>query len=245
MNEPQTRLDLIDPAIRAAGWTAANGSRMLVEQSACEFAPGRGDTLLGMDPWYVAWYGGLSSVKVPREWSDGAKCDALRVSDVIVEGKSNSIRGGLGSNVYPTIAEGAFAITNQIVSAVAEISRGKAMVIPLRFEEKKRYCEIVFTWTPRPGNAEELELVVRGYVSGKRQMAVCCFLHAKGDGIKAGFAMPQHLEADRVSAFPVWRKIGARRTIRTARSRFRRPGIRAAARTAAGRSAGRSMRRSL
>ena len=41
MNEPQTRLDLIDPAIRAAGWTAANGCRMLVEQSACEFAPGR------------------------------------------------------------------------------------------------------------------------------------------------------------------------------------------------------------
>ena len=46
---------------------------------------------------------------MPREWSDGAKCDALRVSDVIVDGKSNSIRGGLGSNVYPTVTEGAFA----------------------------------------------------------------------------------------------------------------------------------------
>ena len=41
MNEAQTRLDLIDPAIRAAGWTKANGCQVLVEQSACEFAPGR------------------------------------------------------------------------------------------------------------------------------------------------------------------------------------------------------------
>ena len=41
MNEAQTRLELIDPAIRAAGWTKANGCHVLVEQSACEFAPGR------------------------------------------------------------------------------------------------------------------------------------------------------------------------------------------------------------
>ena len=41
MNEAQTREDLITPAIRAAGWTAENDCQMLVEQSACEFAPGR------------------------------------------------------------------------------------------------------------------------------------------------------------------------------------------------------------
>ena len=41
MNEAQTRLNLIDPAIRAAGWTKGNDCQMLVEQSACEFAPGR------------------------------------------------------------------------------------------------------------------------------------------------------------------------------------------------------------
>ncbi len=41
MNEAQTRLELIDPAIQAAGWTKANNCQMLVEQSACEFAPGR------------------------------------------------------------------------------------------------------------------------------------------------------------------------------------------------------------
>ena len=120
---------------------------------------------------------------MPREWSDGAKCDALRVSDVLVDDKSNSIRGGLGSNVYPTVAEGAFAMTNQIVSAVSQISSGKALVVPLRFEEKNRYCEMVFTWKPSPDCAEDRELVVRGYVNGKRQMAVCCCLHTKGDGI--------------------------------------------------------------
>ena len=35
MNEAQTRLNLIDPAIRAAGWTKDNDCQMLVEQSAC------------------------------------------------------------------------------------------------------------------------------------------------------------------------------------------------------------------
>ena len=88
-----------------------------------------------------------------------------------------------------TIAEGAFAITNQIVSAVSEVSNGRAMVVPLRFEERNRYCEMVFMWKPDPDSPEERELIVRGYVSSKRQMAVCCCLHTKGDGIKAGFAM--------------------------------------------------------
>ena len=41
LNEAQTRLELIDPAIRAAGWTKDNDCHVLVEQSACEFAPGR------------------------------------------------------------------------------------------------------------------------------------------------------------------------------------------------------------
>ena len=148
-----------------------------------------GDTLIGVDMWYAPWYGGLSSVKVPREWSDGAKCAALRVSEVLVDSGTKSVRGGLGSNVYPTIAEGAFAITNQIVSAVSEASHGRAMVVPLRFEERNRYCEMLFMWKPDPDRPAERELIVRGYVSGKRQMAVCCCIHAKGDGIKAGFAM--------------------------------------------------------
>ena len=38
MNEAQTRLNLIDPAIRAAGWTAENDCQVLVEQTV---APGR------------------------------------------------------------------------------------------------------------------------------------------------------------------------------------------------------------
>ena len=33
MNEAQTRLNLIDPAIRAAGWTAENDCQVLVEQT--------------------------------------------------------------------------------------------------------------------------------------------------------------------------------------------------------------------
>jgi len=125
----------------------------------------------------------------PPSCNSGAKCDALRVSEVIVNSDTKTIRGGLGSNVYPTVAEGAFAITNQIVSAVSEVSLGRAMVVPLRFEERNRYCEMVFTWKPDHTRSEERELIIRGYVSDKRQMAVCCCLHTKGDGIRAGFDM--------------------------------------------------------
>ena len=89
----------------------------------------------------------------------------------------------------PTVADGAFAMTNQIVSAVSEVSSGKALVVPPRFAERNSYCEMVFTWKPSPDCAEDRELVVRGYANGKRQMAVCCCLHTKGDGIKAGFAL--------------------------------------------------------
>ena len=41
MNEAQTRLDHIDPALRAAGWGVVEGSRILVEQSANKITDGR------------------------------------------------------------------------------------------------------------------------------------------------------------------------------------------------------------
>ena len=41
MNEAQTRLDLIDPALREAGWGMVEGSRILVEQSANQITDGR------------------------------------------------------------------------------------------------------------------------------------------------------------------------------------------------------------
>jgi type I restriction enzyme R subunit len=40
MNEAQTRLDHIDPALRAAGWGSVEGSRILVEQSANKITDG-------------------------------------------------------------------------------------------------------------------------------------------------------------------------------------------------------------
>jgi type I restriction enzyme R subunit len=40
MNEAETRADHIDPALRAAGWGAVEGSRILREKQ-CEITPGR------------------------------------------------------------------------------------------------------------------------------------------------------------------------------------------------------------
>ena len=76
MNEAQTRLDLIDPAIRAAGWTKANGCQMLVEQSACQFAPGRVGKIRGnpLKADYILTYRGRRLVVVEAK-SD--ECQAI------------------------------------------------------------------------------------------------------------------------------------------------------------------------
>ena len=41
MNEEQTKLELITPALQKAGWGSVQGSRILMEQRACLIAPGR------------------------------------------------------------------------------------------------------------------------------------------------------------------------------------------------------------
>ena len=48
------------------------------------------------------------------------------------------------------------------------------------------YGEMKFWWKGEDA-AKETELIVRGYVNTRRQMAVCTFLHTKGDGIKVRF----------------------------------------------------------
>ena len=76
MNEAQTRFDLIDPAIRAAGWTDLNDCQVLVEQSACEFAPGRVGKVHGkpLRADYILCHRGRRLVVVEAK-SD--ECDAI------------------------------------------------------------------------------------------------------------------------------------------------------------------------
>ena len=51
---------------------------------------------------------------------------------------------------------------------------------------------MIFMWKPDPKKNVERELIVRGFFNVKRQMAVCTFLHTKGDTLKADFATPSH-----------------------------------------------------
>ena len=150
-----------------------------------------GSTLLDTGIKRVTQEEDVLQIEVPLEWSEKAKCRALRVSHVLVDNRRLIILGGLGSNVYPTIAEGAFAMTNEVISAVRKVSDNKAMVVPLRFDKQKGYWEMIFTWKPDPKKTVERELVVRGFATAKRQMAVCTCLHTKGDTLRAGFATPK------------------------------------------------------
>ena len=151
-----------------------------------------GSTLLGTGIKRVTLEEDVMQIGVPLEWSERAKCRALRMSHLLVDNRRLIVLGGLGSNVYPTIAEGAFAMTNEVVSAVWKVSDGKAMAVPLRFDKQSGYCEMIFTWKPDPKKNVERELIVRGIVNTKRQMAVCTFLHTKGDTLNADFATPSH-----------------------------------------------------
>ena len=128
--------------------------------------------------------GGVVQVKVPREWSEGGDCGALRVSGVFVDCGSRQIAGAMGSHVYPTVQEGAFAITNGLHAAVVSASRGTARFFPLQ-KAKDGSGTIRYEWNVED---KELELTIRCFVNERRQMAVCTLLHVKGDGIGGGLA---------------------------------------------------------
>ena len=150
--------------------------------------------------------GGLVHLAVPRECSEGAKCAALRVSHLLIDDDTKVIRGALGSNVYPTVAEGAYAITNEIFSTVWKLTDGKAMAIPLQIYHKKGTCEMTFFWKPDPGKKEERELYVWGFVTSKRQMGVGCLLHTRGDGLKTGLVTPEKETRGQSTANPASQK---------------------------------------
>ena len=59
---------------------------------------------------------------------------------LFVERGSRRILGGMGSNVYPTVDVGIYAMTNQIVSAVMKVSSGKATVTRLQMNRQGGYA---------------------------------------------------------------------------------------------------------
>ena len=119
---------------------------------------------------------------VPHEWSEGGSCGALRVSGVLVHCGSRQILAAMGSHVYPTVAEGAFAITNGLQKAVLSASHRVGLFYPLQME-KDGSGTIRYEWN---ANGKTLELFVKCYVNERRQMAVCTLLHVKGDRLRAG-----------------------------------------------------------
>ena len=128
--------------------------------------------------------GEMAQCNVPDEWSEGGSCGALRVSGVLVDCGSRQILGAIGSHIYPTVAEGAFAITNGLQKAVLSSSHRIGWFFPLQME-KDGSGTIRYMWS---ANGKALELFVKCYVNERRQMAVCTLLHVKGDGIRAGLA---------------------------------------------------------
>lgn len=142
-------------------------------------------TPIGMTMWKDNGYsmstntGKMVVCEVPPAWSNGGKCGALRVSGVLVNTISHEILGAMGSYVYPSIETGAFAITNEIHSAVAETSSGKAVYTPLAIQ-KDGSGTVKYWWQ---SGGRNIEFVIRCFTNQNHQMAVCYYVHTKGDGI--------------------------------------------------------------
>ena len=122
---------------------------------------------------------GMVLCNVPPEWSEGGRCGALRVSGVFVECGTRRLLGAMGSCVYPSVGEGALAVTNGIHAAVAEASGGKAAFTPLHGGSDGAGT-ITYEWE---ADGRKIELVVKCFVNERRQMAVCTYIHTKGDPI--------------------------------------------------------------
>ena len=67
--------------------------------------------------------------------------------ELFVERGTMRILGGMGSNVYPTVDAGIYAMTNQIVAAVMKVSSGKATVTRLQMNrppiKRRSYVKVV------------------------------------------------------------------------------------------------------
>ena len=121
---------------------------------------------------------------IPPEWSKGAKCDLLRVGSIMVERDTCKIAAAMSGCVYPTVQEGAFAITNHIHTAVFEASKQKGTLYPLRMEKDGTHI-MGYEWTS--GDVTYV-LDIRIAVNKRRQMAVSAMFHIKGDGLHAKLA---------------------------------------------------------
>ena len=148
-----------------------------------------GGILLGMPPGFIpadtnAAASSAAQFFIPPEWSKGAKCDLLRVAGLIIERGTCKIAAAMSGCVYPTVQEGAFAITNHVHTAVFEASKQKGMLYPLRMEKDGTHI-MGYEWTS--GDVTYV-LDIRIAVNKRRQMAVSAMFHIKGDGLHAKLA---------------------------------------------------------
>ena len=148
-----------------------------------------GGMLLGIPPGFASAYTNAAASTdvqflIPPEWSKGAKCDLLRVGSIMVERDTCKIAAAMSGCVYPTVQEGAFAITNHVHTAVFEASKQKGMLYPLRMEKDGTHI-MGYEWTS--GDVTYV-LDIRIAVNKRRQMAVSAMFHIKGDGLHAKLA---------------------------------------------------------
>ena len=85
MNEAETRAELIDPKLRAAGWGVVEGSKILRERHVCKITEGRikvgGGRKKPLIADYILVYKGIKLAVVE------AKSDELQVGEGVAQAK--------------------------------------------------------------------------------------------------------------------------------------------------------------
>ena len=120
------------------------------------------------------------SLKIPREWSDGGKSEALRVTSLLVDRNTRVIKGAISDAYFVSANAGLYAVTNDIWKAVCKKRFSKFVKMPKDANTAKR--QIINYW-PSDDGKKYILLEIQYIVTMYGEMSVNTLLHFDGDQI--------------------------------------------------------------
>ena len=121
---------------------------------------------------------GIGELREPGAWSMGGKSEALRVSTVMVDGKTRAIVGATATCHFRSIQEGLFAITNDIYGAVR--ARPNARYLPPEIDKVKGTGKVLHFW-PTADGRQWIELTTQFVMTKQGTMSINSLIHIQGD----------------------------------------------------------------
>ena len=120
----------------------------------------------------------IGELRVPGAWSMGGKSEALRVSTVLVDGKTRAIVGATATCHFRSTPEGLYAITNDILKAVCARRNARYQKPQINFASGTGKVE--HFW-PTTDGRQWIELTTQFVMTRQGTMSINSLLHIQGD----------------------------------------------------------------